>query len=72
MRSEIQWQLQEALNRMEDLDREVIALRNFEELDNREAAAVLGLSPEATRKRYVRALKRLQDALGRIPGMIEP
>lgn len=71
MRGEIQWQLQEALNTMEDLDREVIALRNFEELDNRETAQVLGLSPDAARKRYVRALKRLQAILGQLPGLIE-
>lgn len=72
VRGEIQWHLQEALNRMDDLDREVIALRNLEELDNREAAAVLGLTPDAARKRYVRALKRLQDALRNTPGLIEP
>ena len=71
IRAEIQLRLQEALNSMETLDREIIALRNFEELDNREAAAVLGLSLDATRKRYVRALKRLQVLLRRIPGLIE-
>jgi RNA polymerase sigma-70 factor (ECF subfamily) len=57
---------------MDELDREIIALRNFEELDNHEAAEVLGLSPAAARKRYVRALKRLQDVLSRFPGLIEP
>jgi RNA polymerase sigma-70 factor (ECF subfamily) len=71
IRAEIQLRLQEALNSMEDLDREIIALRNFEELDNREAAAVLGLSLDTARKRYVRALKRLQVLLRRIPGLIE-
>lgn len=72
VRIEVRLQLQEALNSMDDLDREVIALRNFEELDNREAAEVLGLSPEASRKRYVRALKRLQEVLRRFPGLLEP
>lgn len=71
VRGEVQLKLQEALNSMEDLDREIIALRNFEELDNREAAQVLGLSAEAARKRYVRALKRLQDILRRYPGLID-
>jgi len=72
VRAEIQLQLQEALNSMDELDREIIALRNFEELDNHEAAEVLGLSPDAARKRYVRALKRLQEVLSRFPGLIEP
>lgn len=71
VRAEVQLQLQEALNSMEELDREIIALRNFEELDNPEAAEVLGLSPDAARKRYVRALKRLQNVLSRYPGLIE-
>lgn len=57
---------------MDELDREIIALRNLEELNHRESAEVLGRSPEAGRKRYVRALRRLQDVLRRYPGLIEP
>lgn len=72
IRAEIQLRLQEALNSMDELDREIIALRNFEELDNREAAEVLGLTLDAARKRYVRALKRLQELLRNIPGLIDP
>jgi RNA polymerase sigma-70 factor (ECF subfamily) len=72
IRAEIQLQLQEALDSMDDIDREIIALRNFEELSNQESAEVLNLSPDAARKRYVRALKRLQDVLRRFPGLIEP
>jgi RNA polymerase sigma-70 factor (ECF subfamily) len=72
IRAEIQLQLQETLNRMDDVDREIIALRNFEELSNNEAAEVLGISPSAASKRYVRALVRLQEALKRIPGFIDP
>ncbi len=71
IRAEIQLLLQESLNSMDELDREIIALRNFEELDNHEAAEVLELSPDAARKRYVRALKRLQDVLRRFPGLID-
>jgi RNA polymerase sigma-70 factor (ECF subfamily) len=72
VRAEIQLQLQQALESMDELDREVITLRNFEELDNCEAAEVLGLSPDAARKRYIRALKRLQAVLRRYPGLINP
>jgi RNA polymerase sigma-70 factor (ECF subfamily) len=71
MRAEVQLQIQQALNAMEDLDREIIALRNFEELTNREAADVLGLSESAASKRYVRALVKLQSALRAIPGLKE-
>ena len=70
IRKESRALLQQALDQLPALDREVIALRNFEELSTREASEVLGLTPEATRKRYIRALKRLQELLGRIPGMI--
>jgi RNA polymerase sigma-70 factor (ECF subfamily) len=44
-------------------DREVLALRHFEELSNEEAAAELGVAPSAASKRHVRALRRLKEAL---------
>jgi RNA polymerase sigma-70 factor (ECF subfamily) len=69
-RVEIQLQLQAALNGMEEMDREIIALRNFEELSNAEAANVLGLEPSAASKRYIRAMKRLQEILKNIPGLL--
>src|SRR5271166_649352 len=69
-RAEIQLQLQTALNSMDDMDREIIALRHFEELSNVEAAHVLGLEPSAASKRYIRALKRLQEILKGIPGLL--
>jgi RNA polymerase sigma-70 factor (ECF subfamily) len=71
VRAEIQVQLQAALNGMEPLDREIIALRHFEELSNAEAAQVLDLDPSAASKRYVRALKRLQSILQSIPGLLD-
>jgi RNA polymerase sigma-70 factor, ECF subfamily len=69
-RVEIQLQLQAALNGMDAMDREIIALRKFEELSNAEAAQVLGLEPSAASKRYIRALKRLQEILKSIPGLL--
>lgn len=53
--------LETTLNQMNDLDREVIALRHFEELSNEETAQVLQISPDAASKRYLRALKRLKE-----------
>jgi RNA polymerase sigma-70 factor (ECF subfamily) len=60
--------LQEALDRMNSLDREVVALRHIEQLTNAETAEVLGLEPSAASKRYVRALERLKEILSAMPG----
>jgi RNA polymerase sigma-70 factor (ECF subfamily) len=68
IRAERQIRLQEALNSMDPLDREVLALRHFEQLSNAEAARVLGLQEAAAAKRYVRALKRLREILDAKPG----
>ena len=45
VRAEMQIQLQEALNSMDPIDREVVVLRHFEELNNVETAQVLGIEP---------------------------
>ena len=55
IRAERQLRLQEALNGMDPLDREILALRHFEELSNSEAATVLELSKTAASNRYIRA-----------------
>ena len=68
IRAERKIRLQEALNSMDPLDREVLALRHFEQLSNAEAARVLGLQEPAAAKRYVRALKRLRLILDARPG----
>lgn len=69
-RGEIQIRIQEALNSMEPIDREVLALRHFEMLTNEETAAVLGLKKAAASNRYVRALKRLKLILDEYPGLL--
>lgn len=56
-------QLETALNTMNEVDREVIALRHFEELSNIETAQVLGIEAPAASKRYFRALKRLREIM---------
>jgi RNA polymerase sigma-70 factor (ECF subfamily) len=71
VRAERQLLLQEALNALDPLDREIIALRHFEELTNQEAATVLGLSKSAASNRYVRALTRLQTTLEGVPGFLD-
>jgi RNA polymerase sigma-70 factor (ECF subfamily) len=70
-RAEMQLRLQELLNTMEPLDREVVALRHFEELSNSEVAQVLGLSKTAASNRYLRAMGRLKKLLEEIPGFLD-
>lgn len=60
--------VQDALDRLNPLDREVLALRHFEQLTNAETAQVLGLEPSAASKRYVRALQRIKEVLFDMPG----
>jgi RNA polymerase sigma-70 factor (ECF subfamily) len=60
--------LQDALAAMDPIDREVLALRHFEQLNNGEAAQILGIEERAAAKRYVRALKRLKELLTEMPG----
>jgi RNA polymerase sigma-70 factor, ECF subfamily len=67
-RAERLLRVQEALNSLDPIDREVLALRHFEQLDRNEAAEVLGISQEAAAKRYCRALKRLKEAISILPG----
>ena len=69
-RAEVRVLLQEVLNGMDPLDREVLTLRHFEELSNAEVAQVLGLSKTAASNRYIRALERLREILAGIPGLL--
>lgn len=60
--------LHTALDALADKDREIIALRHFEQLNNSEAAEVLGISNTAACNRYVRGLERLRSLVDKIPG----
>lgn len=69
LRAERAKQLDAALQTLSDIDREVLALRHFEELSNRETALVLGMSEQAASARYIRALGRLKVILEALPEM---
>ena len=71
IRAEHKLIVQEALNGMDPIDREVLALRHFEHLSNDETAQVLSLTKSAASNRYIRALKRLKEILSSIPGRRE-
>jgi RNA polymerase sigma-70 factor (ECF subfamily) len=68
IRAETQLRVQEALNAMDEIDREVLVLRHFELLSNEETAQVLGLKPSAASNRHIRALKRLKEIMAQVPG----
>ena len=70
-RAEMQIRLQEVINAMDPIDREVLTLRHFEELSNVETAQVLGIQKSAASNRYLRALKRLKDTLASMPGLLD-
>ncbi len=63
--------VQEALNELDPLDREVVALRSFEQLSRAETAQVLGINEGAAAQRFIRALKRLKAILAARPGGLE-
>jgi RNA polymerase sigma-70 factor (ECF subfamily) len=67
----MQLKLQEALNNMDPLDREVVVLRHFEELSNTETAVVLGIQKSAASKRYLRAIVKLKGVLDTVPGFFD-
>jgi RNA polymerase sigma-70 factor (ECF subfamily) len=67
IRAETQIRVQEALNSMEPMDREVLTLRHFEMMSNEETALVLGIKKSAASNRYIRALKRLKEILALLP-----
>jgi RNA polymerase sigma-70 factor (ECF subfamily) len=71
IRAERKLRLQEALNSLDATDREILALRHYEQLSNGETATVLGLDKSAASKRYARALVRLKDILAALPGGLE-
>ncbi len=71
-RDELIVQVRESLDAMTDLDREIVALRHFEELTNQEVAQELGITPKAASIRYMRALERLRTILERIESLENP
>ena len=59
-KAEMRAKLQEKLDMLDPLDREMISLRHFEQLSNREIAEVLEMSVSGASSRYLRAVKRLK------------
>jgi RNA polymerase sigma-70 factor (ECF subfamily) len=71
VKAETRLRVQEVLNAMDPLDREILTLRHFEQLNNVEVAETLGMNASTTSSRYLRALKRLKDELSQFPGLFD-
>ncbi|MDP6544575.1 MAG: sigma-70 family RNA polymerase sigma factor [Phycisphaerae bacterium] len=63
--------VQDAIENMDPIDREVLALRHFEELTNSEVAEELDIQPKTASIRYIRALQRLRSILSDLPGLVD-
>jgi len=62
-KAELRAHVQDALNMLDAGERQILALRHFEQLSNAEAAQELGIKEAAASKRYIRALVRLRGIL---------
>jgi RNA polymerase sigma-70 factor, ECF subfamily len=70
LKAELSQQIDAAMSSMSEIDREMLALRHFEELTNSEAAQVLNMTAQAASMRYVRAIARLRQVLETIPNFL--
>ena len=64
IRNENESRMQTAIEHLPETDREILAMRHVEQLTNSEIAIVLKIGVSAATNRYVRAIRRLRDALG--------
>jgi RNA polymerase sigma-70 factor (ECF subfamily) len=55
--------VQDGLNALDPIDRELLALRHFEQLTREEAARALQIDEGSVARRYIRALKKLNELL---------
>lgn len=62
-KEELITKVQEAVNSLQEVDREIILLQAFEGLNSTESAQVLGIDPSTARKRFGRALLRMKQQL---------
>ena len=68
MRAESLIRLQDALNNMDAVDREILSMCHFEELRDEEVAVILGIDKGMAGIQYIRALKHLREIVKNIPG----
>jgi len=61
--NELQRRFQDAIEVLDEHDREVVIMRHFEQLSNQEVADALGLTQAAASMRYLRAMRKLRSLL---------
>jgi RNA polymerase sigma-70 factor, ECF subfamily len=61
--NELQARFQQACEKLDELDQEIVFLRHFEHLSNAECAQVLQLTSQAASMRYLRAMRRLRQLM---------
>lgn len=66
-RAELQLLVQNVLNGLAPIDREILVLRSFEQMTTTETAEELGIKRSTASKRYISALKRLKQTLSSMP-----
>ena len=66
---ELAQQIEAAVQMLRENDREIILMRHYEQLDNKEIAQSLGLTEPAASMRYLRALKRLREIIEGMPAL---
>lgn len=60
---ELAKRVEEAISHLSEQDYEIIVMRHYEQLSNREVAESLDLTEPAASMRYLRAIKRLKSAM---------
>ena len=68
---ELAARIESALEGMDEIDREIIAMRHFEDLRNCEVAELLGIKEAAASNRYIRALARFREVLETLTGLLD-
>ena len=69
VREETARKIDEVLEGLDPLDREVLILRHFEQLTNSEVASVLGVKKAAASRRYTRAVTRFREVVETLSGL---
>ncbi len=60
---ELQQRFQNAIEELDENDREIVIMRHVEQLTNQDVASALGLSEPAASMRYLRAIRKLRTLL---------
>jgi RNA polymerase sigma-70 factor (ECF subfamily) len=69
--AELRARIRSALEEIDDVDREILSLRYFEQLSNAEVAVSLGMNPSSSSTRHLRALRELKSKMIADPALAD-